>query len=53
MFLSFYSNYISSPFFSNQEREIPSDDPRLMNVSRVLDNLSIRFGPRRNSNAQA
>jgi hypothetical protein len=36
-----------------KEREIPSDDPRLMNVSRVLDNLSIRFGPRRNSNAQA
>uniref|UniRef100_A0A0D9WCQ8 PROP1-like PPR domain-containing protein n=1 Tax=Leersia perrieri TaxID=77586 RepID=A0A0D9WCQ8_9ORYZ len=36
-----------------KEREIPSDDPRLLNVSRVLDNLSIRFGPRRNSNAQA
>jgi pentatricopeptide repeat protein len=32
-----------------KEREIPSDDPRLLNVSRVLDNLSLRFGPRRNT----
>ncbi|KAG8067168.1 hypothetical protein GUJ93_ZPchr0005g16227 [Zizania palustris] len=35
-----------------KEREIPSDDPRLLNVSRVLDNLNIRFGPRRNRNTQ-
>ncbi|GJM94585.1 hypothetical protein PR202_ga11243 [Eleusine coracana subsp. coracana] len=32
-----------------KEREIPSDDPRLVNVSRVLDNLSFRSGPRRNT----
>lgn len=32
-----------------KEREIPSDDPRLLKVSRILDNLSIRFGPRRNT----
>ncbi|XP_039799270.1 pentatricopeptide repeat-containing protein At4g35850, mitochondrial-like isoform X3 [Panicum virgatum] len=31
-----------------KEREIPADDPRLLNVTRVLDNLKIRFGPRRN-----
>ncbi|AQK95165.1 Pentatricopeptide repeat-containing protein mitochondrial [Zea mays] len=30
-------------------REIPSDDPRLLNVTRVLDNLKLRFGPRRNT----
>uniref|UniRef100_A0ACD5W3G2 Uncharacterized protein n=1 Tax=Avena sativa TaxID=4498 RepID=A0ACD5W3G2_AVESA len=30
-----------------KEREIPSDDPRLLNVARVLDNLQLRFGPRR------
>ncbi|CAD6334621.1 unnamed protein product [Miscanthus lutarioriparius] len=30
-------------------REIPSDDPRLLNVARVLDNLQLRFGPRRNT----
>lgn len=32
-----------------KEREIPSDDPRFLKVSRILDNLSIRFGPRRNT----
>ncbi|KAL6840987.1 hypothetical protein ACP4OV_029247 [Aristida adscensionis] len=32
-----------------KEREIPSDDPRLLNVTRVLDNLRDRFGPRRNT----
>ncbi|XP_062230740.1 pentatricopeptide repeat-containing protein At4g35850, mitochondrial-like isoform X3 [Phragmites australis] len=32
-----------------KEREIPSDDPRLLNVTRVLDNLSLRSGPRRNT----
>ncbi|KAI5022272.1 pentatricopeptide repeat-containing protein At4g35850, mitochondrial [Hordeum vulgare subsp. vulgare] len=32
-----------------KEREIPSDDPRLVNVARVLDNLQLRFGPRRNT----
>ncbi|TVU17874.1 hypothetical protein EJB05_33934 [Eragrostis curvula] len=32
-----------------KEREIPSDDPRLLHVSRVLDNLSLRSGPRRNT----
>ncbi|KAM3400774.1 hypothetical protein ACQJBY_005546 [Aegilops geniculata] len=31
-----------------KEREIPSDDPRLVNVARVLDNLQLRLGPRRN-----
>jgi pentatricopeptide repeat protein len=31
-----------------KEREIPADDPRLLNVTRVLDNLNVRFGPRRN-----
>ncbi|KAF8725856.1 hypothetical protein HU200_020418 [Digitaria exilis] len=31
-----------------KEREIPADDPRLLNVTRVLDNLKLRFGPRRN-----
>ncbi|CAN6331395.1 unnamed protein product [Urochloa humidicola] len=31
-----------------KEREIPDDDPRLLHVTRVLDNLNIRFGPRRN-----
>jgi pentatricopeptide repeat protein len=36
-----------------KEREIPSDDPRLLNVARVLDNLQLRFGPRRfTQNAQ-
>lgn len=30
-----------------KEREIPSDDPRLLNVARVLDNLQLRLGPRR------
>lgn len=28
-----------------KEREIPNDDPRLMLVSRTLDNLRLRFGP--------
>ncbi|KAM3407177.1 hypothetical protein ACQJBY_000926 [Aegilops geniculata] len=31
-----------------KEREIPSDDPRLVNVARFLDNLQLRLGPRRN-----
>ncbi|OEL21367.1 Pentatricopeptide repeat-containing protein [Dichanthelium oligosanthes] len=31
-----------------KERQIPSDDPRLLHVTRVLDNLNLRFGPRRN-----
>ncbi|XP_051229782.1 pentatricopeptide repeat-containing protein At4g35850, mitochondrial [Lolium perenne] len=30
-----------------KDREIPSDDPRLLNVARVLDNLQLRSGPRR------
>ncbi|WVZ96250.1 hypothetical protein U9M48_041914 [Paspalum notatum var. saurae] len=32
-----------------KEREIPADDPRLLNVTRVLDNLNLRPGPRRNT----
>lgn len=32
-----------------KEREIPADDPRLLNVTRVLDNLNLRLGPRRNT----
>ncbi|XP_010231720.1 pentatricopeptide repeat-containing protein At4g35850, mitochondrial [Brachypodium distachyon] len=32
-----------------KEREIPSDDPRLLNVAHTLDNLQLRFGPRRNT----
>lgn len=32
-----------------KQREIPADDPRLLMVSRMLDNLKSRFGGRRNA----
>ncbi|XP_073101269.1 pentatricopeptide repeat-containing protein At4g35850, mitochondrial-like [Elaeis guineensis] len=32
-----------------KQREIPADDPRLLMVSRTLDNLRLRFGGRRNA----
>ncbi|KAJ8467192.1 hypothetical protein OPV22_029744 [Ensete ventricosum] len=32
-----------------KEREIPSDDPRLLLVARTYDNLNLRFGGRRNA----
>ncbi|KAG1326327.1 TPR-like domain containing protein [Cocos nucifera] len=32
-----------------KRREIPADDPRLLMVSRTLDNLRLRFGGRRNA----
>lgn len=39
---------VESYYKGLKEREIPADDPRLILVGRTLDNLSARFGGRRN-----
>ncbi|RZR83621.1 hypothetical protein BHM03_00010295 [Ensete ventricosum] len=52
-YLVFDSTNTSGPFSCLhgyfQEREIPSDDPRLLLVARTYDNLNLRFGGRRNA----